>query len=79
MTAHVDQQGRVVNRHPVLLTQTRLVGQPQRDQALPQDVLHRLPEPQVDAERQRRDQLGQPRARYARIPSHQPSLTVGDR
>jgi hypothetical protein len=32
-----------------------VVGQPQRDQALAQHVLHRLPEPQIDAERQRRD------------------------
>ena len=77
VTAHVDQQGRVVNRHPVLLTQTRLVGQPQRDQALPQDVLHRLAEPEVDAERQRRDQFGQPGARTAGPLSHRASLTVG--
>ena len=46
-----------------LLAEPGLVGQPQRDQALAQDVLHRLPEPQIDAERQRRDQLSQPGAR----------------
>jgi len=75
VTAHVDQQRGVVDRHPVLLTQTGVASQPQRDQALPQDVLHRLPEPQVDAERQRRDQLGQPRARSTDTLSHQASLT----
>ena len=68
VTADVDQQGGVVDRHPVLLGQPRAVGQPQRDQALPQHVLHRLAEPQVDAERQRRDQLGQPDRRRQRHP-----------
>jgi len=31
-------------------------------------VLHRLAKPQVDAERQRRDQFGQPGARAASTP-----------
>ena len=78
MTADVDQQGGVVDRHPLLLAETRVVGQPQRDQALAQHVLHRLAEPQVHAERQRRDQLRQPGARSAGAPSHQASLTFGD-
>jgi hypothetical protein len=69
---------RSVDGHPVLLAERRAVGQPQRDQALAQDVLHRLPEPQVDAERQRRDQLGQPGTRSAGPPSHQASLTFRD-
>ena len=34
-------------------------GQPQGDQALPQHVLHRLPEPEVHAQGQRRDQLSE--------------------
>src|SRR5262249_5527922 len=33
------------------------LGDPERDPALAQDVLHRLPEPEVDAERQRGHQL----------------------
>jgi hypothetical protein len=78
VTADVDQQGGVVDRHPVLLAQTRVAGQPQRDQALPQDMLHRLAEPQVDAERQRRDQLSQPDAPDVRTPSHRVSLTFRD-
>ena len=79
VTAHVDQQGGVVDGHPVLLAEARVAGQPQRDQALAQHVLHRLAEPQVDAERQRRDQLGQPRARSADTPCHRASLTFRER
>ena len=40
------------------------VAQPQRDQTLPQHVLHRLAEPEVDAERQGRDQLGEPQVAH---------------
>ena len=58
VTAHVDEQGGVVDGHPVLFAQPGLAAQPQRDQALSQDVFHRLAEPQVHPERQRRDQLG---------------------
>jgi hypothetical protein len=39
-------------------------------------MLHRLAEPQVDAERQRRDQLSQPGARYVGALSHQASVTL---
>jgi hypothetical protein len=76
VTAHVDQQRGVVNRHPVLLTQPGLPRQPQRDQALPQHMLHRLPEPQVYLKRQRRHQLRQPCTPIADNPSHQPILTA---
>src|SRR3984885_13410169 len=38
-------------------------------------MLHRLAEPQVHAERQRRDQLGQPGAPVTGNPSHQPRVT----
>jgi hypothetical protein len=78
VTPDVDQQRGVVHRRPVWLTQSRLIGQPQRDQALAQDMLHRLAKPQVHAQRQRRDQLGQPDSRLASHPSHQPSLTGHD-
>ena len=59
-----------------LLAEPRVISQPQRDQALAQHVLHRLPEPQVDTERQRRDQFGQPGAGTAGTLSHQPSVTL---
>jgi hypothetical protein len=38
----------------------------QCDQALTQDVLHRLPEAQVNPQRQRRNQLGDPNAARVR-------------
>src|SRR5262249_22031142 len=37
-------------------------GKPQRNQALAQHMFHRLPETEVDAQRQRRDHLSQPDA-----------------
>ena len=59
VAADVDQQRRVVDDRPLLLVEADPLGQPQRDQALAQHVLHRLPEAEVDAERERRDELGQ--------------------
>jgi hypothetical protein len=35
------------------------LSHPQRDESLPQDVLHRLPEPQVRAERDRGNEFGE--------------------
>jgi hypothetical protein len=48
-----------------------MVSQPQRDQALAQDVFHRLAKPKVHAKRQRRDKLGQPGPRTVSFPPHQ--------
>ena len=59
MAADVDEQRRVVDNDTVALVEADPLGQPQRDQALPQDVLHRLPEAKVDAQRKRRDEFGQ--------------------
>ena len=77
VTADVDEQRRVVDGDALLLVRTRLLGDPQRDQALAQHVLHRLPEAEVDAERQRRDELGQPNARAIRIRMHAGRLRRG--
>ena len=55
MAAHPGQQGRVVHDLLVGLVQAHPLGQPQRDQALAQDVLHRLAHAQVGAERQDAD------------------------
>ena len=52
-----------------------MLGQPQRDQALAQDVFHRLAEAQVHAERQRRDEFGQPDPRSGR-PASLPSAEL---
>ena len=78
MTADIDQQSGVVDRHPVLLTERGVISQPQRDQALAQDVFHGLAEPEVHAQRQRRDQLTQPDLRLAGTAPHQQSLTCVD-
>ena len=57
VTTDVDQQRRVVDVRARVLVEPELLGQAQRDQALPQHVLHRLPEPEIDPERQRSHQL----------------------
>ena len=59
MAADVHEQRRVVDDDAVVVVEADPLGQPQRDQALPQHVLHRLPEAKVDAQRKRRDQFGQ--------------------
>jgi hypothetical protein len=59
VAADVGQQGRVVDDGPLLVVQPDVLGDPQRDPALPHHVLHRLAETEVDAQRQRADQLGQ--------------------
>ena len=60
MAADVDEQRGVVDDRSLLLVEPDPLGEPQRDQALAQHVLHRLAEAEVDAERQRRDELRQP-------------------
>ena len=60
VAAHVDEQRGVVDRSPFDLVEAEQLAEAQGDQALTKDVLHRLPEPEVDAERQRRDEFGQP-------------------
>ncbi len=60
MAADVDQQGGVVNRRPRLLIESHPLGQSRRDPALAQDVLHRLTESEIDPQRQRGHELGQP-------------------
>ena len=48
-----------------------------RDQALAQDMLHRLPEPEVRAERQDRHELGEPHAAPVEC-AHGPTLPAAD-
>ena len=63
MTAHVDEQRRVVDGRPRLLVEADPLGQPQRDEALPQHVLHRLAKAEVHAQRQCWDDFGQAKLR----------------
>ena len=53
------EERRVVDGHARLLALPDPLGHPQRDEALTEHVLHRLPEPEVDPERQRRHELGE--------------------
>ena len=70
VAADVDQQRRVVDDRPRLLVEPEPLGEPQRDQALAQHVLHRLPEAEVDPERQRRDELRQANLRTIGVAAH---------
>ena len=76
VAADVDQQRRVVDGDALVLGQVLAVREPQRDQALAEDVLHRLAEAEVDAERQRRDELREPHVRAIR---HRASVTAARR
>jgi hypothetical protein len=58
VAAYPDQERGVVDDLTVGLVQVHPLGQPQRDQALAQDVLHRLAHTQVGAERQHAEQFG---------------------
>ena len=73
----VDEQRRVVDDRPLLLVETEPLAEPQCDQALPQHVLHRLPEAEVDAERERGDELRQANLRAIRIAAHRAELMPG--
>ena len=75
VAAHVDEQRGVVDGDALLLRQVLALGEPQRDQALAEDVLHRLPEAEVDAERERRDELSKPHVRAIGA-GHWPSVSA---
>ena len=68
MAADVDEQGRVVDDRALLLVEADALGEPQRDQALAQDMLHRLAEAEVDAERERGDELREADVSAVRLP-----------
>ena len=76
VASDVDEQGRVVDDRALVLAEPDALGEPERDQALPQDVLHRLPETEIDAERERRDQLCQPHPRAVVPARHAPRLLL---
>src|SRR5216683_6796188 len=62
VATHVREQRRVVDDRSLVLVETEVLGETQRDPALAQYVLHRLAEPEVDTERQRTDELRQTNA-----------------
>ncbi|MGE5597624.1 MAG: class I SAM-dependent methyltransferase, partial [Hyphomicrobiales bacterium] len=63
VAAHVHEQRRVVHDRPLFAIEPQPLGQAQPDEALAQHVLHRLPEAEVDAERQRAQKFGEPHPR----------------
>ena len=69
----VHEQGAVVHGRSRLVVESQPLGEPECDEALPQDVLHGLPEAQVDPERERRDDLGEPNRRSVRRGGHGPT------
>ena len=74
MTPNADEQRGVIHIGSPLLVQADPLGEPQRDQALAQHVLHRLPKAEVHAERQRGDELRQPDVRAIGPLGHRPRL-----
>ena len=75
VTGDVDEKRGVVDGPAHLVVEAETLGESQRDQALPQHVLHRLPEPEVDAERERGDELCQADLGPIRIAGHGRSLS----
>ena len=73
----VDHQRRVVDDRPGLFVEPHPIRHPQRDQALTQHVLHRLPEPEVDSERPRGHELGKANWLGARFAGHRRRLLGG--
>ena len=59
MASDVDQQGGVVHRGALEFFEIEALGDAQGDPALAEYVLHGLAETKVDAEGERRQQLGQ--------------------
>ena len=75
VAADVDEERGVVDGRPVVVVEADALGEPQRDEALPQHVLHRLTEAEVDAERERGDELGQPnRAPISKVAHSSPRI-----
>jgi hypothetical protein len=76
VTADVGQEGGVVHGRPVLVVEPDRLGHSQAGEALTQHLLHRLSEAQVDAQRERGDQLGQSQPRNRRVVTIDRRLTT---
>ncbi len=75
VAADVDEQRGVVDDRPLLLVEPDALGEPERDQALAEDMLHRLPEAEIDPERERGDELRQPDLRATSLARHPARLS----
>jgi hypothetical protein len=74
MAADIDQQGGVIDSRALLLVEPDTLGQAHGDQALAQDVLHRLPEAEVYAQREGGYELRQPNLRGIGLAGHRATL-----
>jgi hypothetical protein len=79
VAADAEEQGRVVDDRSFIVIEPHPLRQAQRDEALAQNVLHRLPEAEVDAERERGDELRQPNVRPVDLAGHAPNVPFGVR
>ena len=77
VASDVDQESRVVDGSTLILVEPDQLAETQRDQALTKDVLHRLPESEVDSERQRRHELGETNRLELTGLAHARSVLVG--
>src|SRR5262245_53899051 len=57
MASNVNQKSGVVDGRPLLGAESELLRDPQGDQTLPQHVLHRLAEAEIDTQRKGSDEL----------------------
>ena len=74
VAADVGQQRRVVDRDPRLLLDADVLREAQCDQALAEYVLHRLVEPEVDAQREGGHDLRQTDLPETFVASHASSV-----
>ena len=77
MAAHPDNQRGVIKTRTGSLVEAKQLPEPQRNQALPQDVLHRLVHAQVSAQRQDGQQLGETDAFGGRRDVRHASIIAG--
>jgi len=58
VAAHVDQERRVVHDRASFLVEPDALGRSEGDRTRTEDVLHRLPEAEVDSKRRRGHEIG---------------------
>ena len=75
----VDQERGEVDRRALVALQGEVIAQAKRDHRLPEHVLHRLPEPEIDAERQGSEEVVSAGDVFYMAPGHVPEYQPGTR
>ena len=75
MAADVDEERGVVDDGALMRLEAEPFGHAEPDQTLAQHVIHRLPDAEVDPERERRDQLGQAHLAIGALHGHELTVT----